>query len=64
MSDPIQDLLRHEHEMHTLTITELQMKFAMLEDDLYKIQDMIELKLQNGNSEEFEVCIFTLPSNK
>jgi hypothetical protein len=50
--------------MHTLTITELQMKFAMLEDDLYQIQDMIELKLQNGNSEEFEVCIFTLPSNK
>jgi hypothetical protein len=49
MSDPIQDLLRHEHEMHTLTITELQMKFAMLEDDLYQIQDMIELKLQNGN---------------
>ena len=42
MSDPIQDLLRHEHEMHTLTITELQMKFAMLEDDLYQIQDMIE----------------------
>jgi hypothetical protein len=28
--------------MHTLTITELQMKFAMLEDDLYQIQDMIE----------------------
>jgi exonuclease V gamma subunit len=28
--------------MHTLTIAELQMKFAMLEDDLYQIQDMIE----------------------
>jgi hypothetical protein len=45
--------------MHTLTITELQMKFAMLEDDLYKIQDMIELKLQNGNSEELRISPYT-----
>jgi hypothetical protein len=60
MSDPIQDLLRHEHEMHTLTITELQMKFAMLEDDLYQIQDMIEhdstrWEIKHGTKYEEEI---------
>jgi phospholipid N-methyltransferase len=61
MSDPIQDqLLRHEHEMHTLTITELQMKFAMLEDDLYQTQDMIEhdntrWEIKHGTKYEEEI---------
>jgi hypothetical protein len=61
MSDPIQDqLLRHEHEMHTLTITELQMKFAMLEDDLYQTQDMIEhdntrWEIKHGTKNEEEI---------
>ena len=60
MSDPIQDLLRHEHEMHTLTIAELQMKFAMLEDDLYQIQDMIEhdstrWEIKHGTKYEEEI---------
>ena len=61
MSDPIQDqLIRHEHEMHTLTITELQMKFAMLEDDLYQTQDMIEhdntrWEIKHGTKYEEEI---------
>jgi hypothetical protein len=46
--------------MHTLTITELQMKFAMLEDDLYQIQDMIEhdstrWEIKHGTKYEEEI---------
>jgi hypothetical protein len=46
--------------MHTLTITELQIKFAMLEDDLYQTQDMIEhdntrWEIKHGTKYEEEI---------
>ena len=46
--------------MHTLAITELQGKFAMLEDDLYQIKDMIKhdrarMEFKHGTKYEEEI---------